>query len=282
MATSTSVIDLSQLPAPTVVESLDYEAIRAALIAKVQEDLPTWDATVESDPAVKVLEVAAYRELLIRQQFNDRALQCLLAYATGTNLEHLGALLGVTKLTDETDTSLRYRIQLAPDAFSVAGPESAYEYHALSADSTIADASVTSPSPGVVLVSLLSKTGDGTASPQQIANAEAALAGARPLTDQVIVQSATIVPYQITAALTLFDGPDGDVVAANALAGAESYVAAARRIGRDINRASIFAAIGVAGVSNVALASPAADSPMDGTQCGHCTAINLTVAGRGE
>jgi hypothetical protein len=25
----------------------------------MQEDLPTWDATVESDPAVKVLEVAA-------------------------------------------------------------------------------------------------------------------------------------------------------------------------------------------------------------------------------
>jgi phage-related baseplate assembly protein len=53
-------------------------------------------------------------------------------------------------------------------------------------------------------------------------------------------------------------------------------------IGRDINRASIFAAIGVAGVSNVALSSPAADMPMDDTHCGHCLAINLTVAGRGE
>lgn len=282
MATSTSVIDLSQLPAPTVVETLDYEAIRAALIAKVQEDLPTWDATVESGPAVKVLEVAAYRELLIRQQFNDRALQCLLAYAEDSNLDHLGALLGVARLTGENDTSLRYRIQLAPDSFSVAGPESAYEYFALSSDGTIADAAVTSPSPGVVLVSLLSKLGDGTASPQQIANAQAALAGVRPLTDQVIVQSAQIIPYTLTAAITLFDGPDGDVVLANALAGAEGFVAASRRIGRDINRASIFAAIGVAGVSNVALASPAADMPMDDTQCGHCLGINLTVAGRGE
>ncbi|NKJ02810.1 baseplate J/gp47 family protein [Novosphingobium sp. SG707] len=282
MATSTSVIDLSQLPAPTVVEALDYETIRAELIADVQEMLPTWDATVESDPAVKVLEVAAYRELLIRQQFNDRAKQCLLAYAKDSNLDHLGALLGVARLPGELDEPYRYRIQLAPDAFSVAGPESAYEYHALSADSTIADAKVTSPSPGVVLVSILSKTGDGTASADQIANVEAALAGARPLTDQVIVRSATIVPYTITAAITLFDGPDGDVVIAAALAGAQSFVAAARRIGRDINRASIFAAIGVAGVSNVALSSPAADMPMDDTHCGHCLAINLTVAGRGE
>ncbi|NOW46179.1 phage-related baseplate assembly protein [Novosphingobium sp. SG751A] len=282
MSSSTSVIDLSQLPAPTVVESLDYETIRAALIADVQELLPTWDATVESDPAVKVLEVAAYRELLIRQQFNERAKQCLLAYAKDSNLDHLGALLGVTRLTGEDDTALLYRIQLAPDAFSVAGPESAYEYLALSADSTIADASVTSPSPGVVLVSLLSASGDGTASAQQIANVEAALAGARPLTDQVIVQSATIVPYTITAAITVFDGPDGDVVLANAQAGAEAYRIAARKIGRDINRANIFAAIAVAGVSNVALSSPAADMPMDDTQCGHCLAINLTVAGRGE
>lgn len=282
MSTSTSVIDLSQLPAPTVVEALDYEAIRAELIADVQADLPTWDATVESDPAVKVLEVAAYRVLLIRQQFNERARQCLLAYATGTNLDHLGALLGVARLADELDASFKARIQLAPDAFSVAGPESAYEYHALSADSTIADASVTSPSPGTVLVSLLSKEGDGTATADQIAHVEAALAGARPLTDQVIVQSATIAPYTITAALTLFDGPDGDVVLSNALAGAQAYVAAARRIGRDINRANIFAAIAVAGVSNVALTSPAADMAMDDTHCGHCLAINLTVAGRGE
>lgn len=282
MATSTSVIDLSQLPAPTVVEALDYETIRAALIADVQTDLPTWDATVESDPAVKVLEVAAYRELLIRQQFNERAKQVMLAYAKDSNLDHLGALLGVERLDGEDDTALLYRIQLAPDAFSVAGPESAYEYLALSADSTIADASVTSPNPGVVLVSLLSKFGDGTATADQIAHVEAALAGARPLTDQVIVQSATITPYTITAALTLFDGPDGDVVLSNALAGAQGYVAAARRIGRDINRANIFAAIAVAGVSNVALDGPAADMPMDDTHCGHCLAINLTVAGRGE
>ncbi|MBB3953392.1 baseplate assembly protein [Novosphingobium sediminicola] len=282
MSTSTSAIDLSQLPAPTVVEALDYASIRADLVADVQELLPTWDATVESDPAIKVLEVAAYRELLIRQQFNERARQCLLAYATDTNLDHLGALLGVARLTDEGDDAFKARIQLAPDAFSVAGPESAYEFHARSADSTIADAKVTSPSPGVVLVSILSASGDGTASDTQIAHVEAALAGVCPLTDQVIVQSVQIIPYTLTAALTLFDGPDGDVVLANALAGAQGFVAAARKIGRDINRANIFAAIGVAGISNVALTGPDADMPMDDTQCGYCLGINLTVTGRGE
>lgn len=281
MADTTSSIDLSRLPAPTVVEVLDYEVIRAALIARVQELLPSFDAAVTSDPAVKVLEVAAYRELLIRQSFNERARQVMLAYAQESNLDHLGALLGVARLAGEEDEDLRARIQLAPASFSVAGPEAAYRYHALSADAGLSDASVTSPAPGVVLVCLLNAAGEGTATPAQIAAVQAALADVRPLTDQVLVQSAQIVPYAITATLTLFDGPDADVVIANAQAGAQAYALAARRMGRDINRASILAAICVAGVSNVAL-DMGADIPLGKTQCGHCTAISLTVAGRGE
>lgn len=167
--------------------SLDYVSIRSTLIAEVQQVAPTSDATVESDLAIKVLEVAAYRKLLIHQQFNDRTLQCLLACTTGSNLDLLGALLGVERLADEADTS-----------------------------------------PGVVLVLLLSKLDDGTASNSQIAHAEAALAGTRQLTDQVIVQSAQILPYAITAAITLFDGPDGDVELANALARAQVATRAAK------------------------------------------------------
>ena len=278
---NTSTIDLSQLPAPTVVETLDYEVVRAALVAKVQELLPSFDATVESDPAVKVLEVAALRELLIRQSFNERARQVMLAYAQDSNLDHLGALLGVARLAGEEDDDLRARIQLAPASFSVAGPEAAYRYHVLTNVAGLSDAAVTSPSPGVVLVSLLNASGDGTATAEQIAAAHDALADVRPLTDQVLVQSAVIVPYAISATLTLFDGPDADVVLANAQAGAEAYRLAARKMGRDINRASIFAAVAVAGVSNVAL-DLLADIPLDKTRCGHCTGITLTVAGRGE
>jgi phage-related baseplate assembly protein len=71
MADSTTAIDLSRLPAQ-VVEQLSYEAIRAAIVDQLVAELPAFDATVTSDPAVKVLEVVAYREMLIRQQFNER------------------------------------------------------------------------------------------------------------------------------------------------------------------------------------------------------------------
>jgi phage-related baseplate assembly protein len=68
-ATSTTV-DLSRLPAPIVVEQLTFE--------QMTELLPSFDATIDRDPAVKVLQVAAYREILVRQTFQDGALQLLL------------------------------------------------------------------------------------------------------------------------------------------------------------------------------------------------------------
>lgn len=44
----------------------------------------------------------------------------------------------------EDDTSLRTRLVLRPEGFSVAGPEGAYIYHARSADGDVLDASATS------------------------------------------------------------------------------------------------------------------------------------------
>ncbi|MGA2408838.1 MAG: baseplate J/gp47 family protein, partial [Candidatus Binataceae bacterium] len=63
----------------------------------------------------------------------------------------------------ETDDHLRSRIQAAPNLFSVAGPEGAYRYFALSADASIADAQVLSPAPGQVNVCIL--TGPVTQQP---------------------------------------------------------------------------------------------------------------------
>jgi phage-related baseplate assembly protein len=284
-------------------------------------NLPDFDGTDESNAAVKVLEVAAYRELLLRQNFDERALALFLAYATGTDLDQLAARFNMTRLTDETDAAFKIRILLAPTAFSVAGPAAAYRYFALGALSTIADASVTTPQPddikalvdatlaalgvsadnrtamraaldgatwpGTVLISLLSSQGDGTASAAEIAAVEAAVAtsaNVRPLTDHVVVQSAEIVPYAIEGPLTMFDGPDSSVVLAAANAGATTFAANARRIGRDINLASIFAAIGGAnaGISNAKLTSLPADLVISDTQASYCTNIALTDGGRGN
>ncbi|WP_143692036.1 baseplate assembly protein, partial [Xanthomonas axonopodis] len=200
---------MRKLQAPDLIESLDFEAIFAEALTQFRRHMPEFSALTESDPVYKLLQLFAARELLLRQRANDKAQQTMLAFATGSNLDHLGALFGVARLvldpgqpangvapTYESDVDFRRRIQLAPEGFSVAGPEGAYIYHALSASADVMDASATSPAPGQVLVTVQSRTGDGTA-PQDLLDEVAAVlndADVRPLTDEVAIQSVQIVP----------------------------------------------------------------------------------------
>ncbi len=291
-ASSSTAIDLSRLPAPSFLTPASYAEIRTELVEFLQrpENLPEFDASIASDPGVKLLELFAYFIMLKVQEFNERGLQCNLAYATGADLENLGALVNVGRLlleeatgTDpaiyESDADLRRRIQLAPESFSVAGPGTAYRFHALSADATIADALATSPAPGQVLITILSRLGDGTASPDQIAAVEAVVTSreVRPLTDMVTVASVELVTFTVLATLTLFHGPDAVVVLAAAEQRLAAYIADARKIGRPVTRSGIIAALHVEGVLNVALAQPAADILPNGTQLAHCTGTDVML-----
>ena len=65
--------DLTQLPPPEVVETLDFETIlqvhRADLLARYPEAAAVID--LESEPLNKLLQAHAYRELLYRQRVNE-------------------------------------------------------------------------------------------------------------------------------------------------------------------------------------------------------------------
>ena len=95
MTFTTTIVDLSRLDPPTIVELLDYETILARKVSRMVGLFPDFDATVDSDPAIKVLQVAAYDELLLRQDFNERVLGRLVAYAIGATLDHIGAAIGI-------------------------------------------------------------------------------------------------------------------------------------------------------------------------------------------
>src|SRR4051812_7915937 len=87
---SNSVIDLSKLPAPEFVETLDYEAILSAMLDDFRARYPNYTNVLKSDPAYKVLEVAAYRELLLRHRINQEGRALLVAFAMGSDLDHIG------------------------------------------------------------------------------------------------------------------------------------------------------------------------------------------------
>lgn len=156
-----SAINLAQLPLPDAVETLDFEAIVAAMKADLIARMPGLEAVMqlESDPLNVLVEVCAYRELLIRARANDAVRAVHLATATGADLDNLAALFGVARLTMlpanpatvpptaavmEADAALRLRAQMALAGFSTAGPSAAYEFHARSADARVRDAAVDS------------------------------------------------------------------------------------------------------------------------------------------
>ncbi|MEA9389564.1 baseplate assembly protein [Acerihabitans sp. TG2] len=301
-----ATIDLSQLPAPLVVEALDYESLlterKATLVSLYPEEQQaaiTRTLTLESEPIVKLLEENAYRELLLRQRINEAAQAVMVAYANGADLDQVVANFNVSRLTVqaaddsvvpplaavyEADIDLRLRAPQAFEGLSVAGPTGAYEYHALSADGRVADASALSPSPACVTITVLSREGDGSAPADLLAVVETALndEDVRPVADRVTVQSATIVPYTLDATLYLYPGPEAEPVRAAAEARLTAFITEQRRLGRDIRLSALYAALHVEGVQRVELAAPLLDVVLDKTQAAYCTGYRLTVGGSDE
>ena len=301
-----ATIDLSQLPAPDVVETLDYETLlaerKATLISLYpadQQEAVARTLSLESEPIVKLLQENAYREVILRQRINEAAEANMVAWANGADLDQLGANNGVVRLTltaadesaippvaavMESDDDFRLRVASAFEGLSVAGPTGAYEFHAKSADGRVSDATAISPSPACVTVTVLSREGDGVAAADLLAVVDAALndENVRPVADRLTVQSAEIVNYSVDAVLYIYPGPEAEPVRAAAEAKLQAFVSAQRRLGRDIRQSALYAALHVEGVQRVQLNAPAQDVVLDKTQAGYCTGYTITVGGSDE
>lgn len=294
-----SQIDLSRLAAPNVVETLDFETILGEMLADLRARDPAFSALTEADPALKILEVAAYRELLIRQRINESAKAVMLAYASGADLDQIAANFGVARLVVqpadaaaippvaavmESDDDLRARVTLSLEGHTTAGSRGSYVFHALSASGDVKDVGVASLVPGTVSVVVVSRTGSGQAPPETVAAVAAALNAedVRPLCDTVDVQSAQVISYQISASLTMYAGAGQTEVRAAAVEAAEMYAAEQMRLGRDVTRSGIYAALHQPGVQNVTLTQPAADVVVAWNQVAHCTGIAVEIGGVGE
>lgn len=274
-------IDLSRLPAPNIVTPLDFEAVLADLKTQVLASLPELEAVIdlESEPVNKVLQVVAYQRVTMQARINDAARACMLAYATGDDLDHLTALLGVQRLSGEKDDRLRRRAQLALEGATVAGSTGSYQFHALGADARVKDAGIDSPAPGTVRVTVLSTDGDGAAAPDLLAAVSAALSAddVRPLTDTVTVQTATVMPFEVRATLNVYPGPAAEPLLQEAQLALDAYLVEHQRLGHDITRSGLFACLHQPGVQNVLLHSPTTDMVIAPTQAAYCTRTELVL-----
>lgn len=309
----------------------------------------------DGDPVRLFLEAIAYQMAIERNHINYTAKQNLLAYATGDYLDHIGILVGVTRILPkkakttvkftlstskvsvtiprgtrvsagddvffetikdwiipsgdtsidvpvyctthgdrgnnylpgqiirlvdpipyvasvrnttnseggadlEDDENLRLRIQKAPESFSCAGPQGAYEYFAKLAHQDIESVSVVSPKPGEVEIRPLMK---GGAVPKEevieLVKAACNDKKVRPLTDKVTVVAPTQMDFKVNVKYWIDrskSSTESDTKK-NIEKAIASYVTWQRSaLGRDINPSELIARMVRAGAKRVEVTAP--------------------------
>jgi phage-related baseplate assembly protein len=292
-----SIVDLSALPAPDVLEPLDFEVTYDEALGTFRGYMgDNWSAPIESEPVVKVLEVGAYQKVGNRARVNDAAKALLLAHAIGPDLDQLGANYNLKRLViqaadlaavppvpevKELDDPFRERIQLAFEGLTTAGPRASYILHARNASGLVMDATAESPAPCCVTVTVLSSEGRGEASPALLAAVKAGLndEDVRPLGDRVTVQGAQIIDYRINALLHMNGaGPEGDASLAEAINRLAKWINPRKRLGVEVARSAVDAQLHVAGVSRVELIGWVDLAPSK-AQAAWCIGYEVKLAG---
>lgn len=185
----------------------------------------------------------------------------------------------------ESDPDFADRIRLAPNSFSVAGPEKAYVYHAKSVSPAIIDVKVDSPTPGEVDVYVLLT--DGTLPTEDtLEQIEEHLSdeNIRPLTDYVVVKAPTASNYEIE--LHYWINQEDSSKAAQIQADVEAAVEQYRlwqqtKIGRDITSGKLLQLVFAAGASRVddSKMKPAAWKKLEAMQVAQCTKVSVVYEG---
>lgn len=185
----------------------------------------------------------------------------------------------------ESDSDFADRIRLAPNSFSVAGPEKAYVYHAKSVSPAIIDVKVDSPTPGEVDVYVLLT--DGTLPTEDtLEQIEEHLSdeNIRPLTDYVVVKAPTASNYEIV--LHYWINQEDSSKAAQIQSDVEAAVEQYRlwqqtKIGRDITPGKLLQLVFAAGASRVdnSKLKPAAWKKLEAMQVAQCTKVNVVYEG---
>lgn len=295
---SFTAINLDRLPPPIIIDQPDFESIFAARKARLIELAPHLAPALEleSEPLVKLLQEDSYRELILRAAVQDAGAGNLLAFASGAVLDHLAAFYGVARqVIQEADASvsppveelleddarLRSRVQLAPEGFTTAGSLGSYTFWALSSSPLVKDVAILeTATPGEVRIVTLSTEGDGSPDAALLSVVDATTQPRRPITDHVMVEAATVQAYTVEAELTLYDGPDAELVRLASVEAIEAFVDAHHRLGHDITLAGLHAALYREGVQNVTITSPAATLVVPDDTAAHCAEITVTVGGR--
>ena len=273
---------IDSLPAPEILETIDFETLLESMKDYLQNNLPEWTGRdIESDPINKVLEVFSYRETLLRQRINEAAQANLLNFATAGDLEQLAIFYGIERQADETDSELRARTITHIKGFSVGGTADAYKAKVLSVSSNIRDISLDSPEQGKVRITVLSKDGDG-APDQSLLDSITEKVNAddvKIITDTIEVRGAEIITVNINVLLHLYpDTPDE--VLDKARNDFPVLFNSARGMGWNLTKSWIVRQLHLEGVQEVEIMEPTENINVDEFQSVALGTVNIAMGER--
>lgn len=279
-------LDIEGLPAPEIIEELDYEVILAAMVADIKARLPDIAATVdlESEPVRKLFEVAAYRELVLRARINDAIRANLVAFARSSDLDHLASFYDVIRLSGESDDAFRKRVILAIAGRSTGGTEPRYRSVALGASTEVKDAIAyrdgVSP---VVNVAIFSTAPGGAADAALLNTVSQALndPAVRMVNDTINVLSAVTTTVNVTADVWLL--PDTPYSVFEALEGnLRADFEAEGGLGFDVTVSWLTARLMRPGVQKVSITAPVADVAVTSRTAAQLGTVTLVYKGRAK
>jgi phage-related baseplate assembly protein len=264
-----------------IFEKIEYDSIFQSIKAEFMQRSPEFTALLESDPAIKLLEIAAYQEMLMRFRIQEAIKSNLLAYAAGQDLDNLAEFYSVQRAESEGDEAFRNKIKARIQAWSPAGSRDHYKFHTLQADPRVKDARADSPVPGLVRIAVLSTENNGLASPDLLEKVTETVTSdsVRVLTDTVEVVGCTIVPIALNATITLHPETPQNVLN-TAKSKLETAFESQKSLGWDVSKSWLIANLFVDGIQNITLTSPTTDVAIADDACAALTSINLVFGGR--
>ncbi len=275
---------LTRLGTPNVVSPVDFEASLKALRDDLVARFPSLASVVdlESEPSQILLQVVAYREMLLRAHVNDAARQSnSYLFATGSTLDYHAAFYDLERLAGETDRALRERIRLAILG-GYSGTAQRYKLVALSSSPEVENAVVWRDDPNpVVKVAVRSTAVGGIASPALLATVAAALNDpqVKMVNDTIEVLSATTMTVNVVADVWLLPTAATSIIADLQNSLAETWDAQSA-IGFDLTLSWLTSRLMQAGVQNVEITSPATDIVVDPHEGVAIGTVTLNFIGR--
>lgn len=289
----------ANLPVPDALEVLDQETILGERMTDFQSraddaGFPYDVGGLEFDPIKIDQEAHAHREVQMRARVNSAVRAVLPAYAQGPDLDAIVARANVQRLVItpadpvnrvaavmESDSSLLVRY-LTSFAIPAAGSPDGYIYHALTAFPNARDIAVLGPAvhgvPGRAAVYLLGETGEPVSSDiVDAVRSHLRQSHIKPLTDDLVVSAAEIIPYQIDLTILVPRGPAPSIVQAAAKAAVQKAAMARFAIGAQVYDNVIEGAAYVGNVLRVTRAEPPADLTPGPSQAAFCTNVTINV-----